>query len=86
MLKKRPARRVWALAFGHHEDHTRRHAYEPTREAAMAAFRQELAAFRQELAAGVTMAQRATTELTGDPVLRRDWHQSRRHRQKLEAG
>jgi hypothetical protein len=79
MMKKRPARRVWALAFGHHEDHTRRHAYEPTREAAMAAF-------RQELAAGVTMAQRATTELTGDPVLRRDWHQSRRHRQKLEAG
>jgi len=73
MLKKRPARRVWALAFGHHEDHTRRHGYEPTREAAMAAF-------RQELAAGVTMAQRATTELTGDPVLRRDWHQSRRHR------
>ena len=36
MLKKRPARRVWALAFGHHEDHTRSHGYEPTREAAMA--------------------------------------------------
>ena len=38
MLKKRPARRVWALAFGHHEDHTRRHGYEPTREAAMTVF------------------------------------------------
>jgi len=38
MLKKRPARRVWAPAFGHHEDHTRRHGYESTREAAMAAF------------------------------------------------
>jgi len=38
MLKKRPARRVWALAFGHHEDHTRRHGYEATRETAMAAF------------------------------------------------
>jgi len=49
MLKKRPARRVWALAFGHHEDHTRRHGYEPTREAAMAAFRQELAAGVEQL-------------------------------------
>ena len=38
MLKKRPARHVWALAFGHHEDHTRRHGYEPTREAAMTVF------------------------------------------------
>ena len=35
---------MWTLAFGHHEDRTPTHGYEPTREAAMAAFRQELAA------------------------------------------
>jgi hypothetical protein len=29
--------RLWTLAFGHHED-TPTHGYEPTREAAMAAF------------------------------------------------
>jgi hypothetical protein len=29
---------VWALAFGHHEDRSPTHGYEPTREAAMAAF------------------------------------------------
>jgi hypothetical protein len=29
---------MWTLVFGHHEDHTPSHAYEPTREAAMAAF------------------------------------------------
>jgi hypothetical protein len=28
----------WTLAFGHHEDRTPTHGYEPTREAAMAAF------------------------------------------------
>jgi hypothetical protein len=28
-----------ALVFGHHEDRTPTHGYEPTREAAMAAFR-----------------------------------------------
>jgi hypothetical protein len=36
-LKSGP-RRVWALSFGHREDHTPTHDYEPTREAAMAAF------------------------------------------------
>ena len=29
---------IWALAYGHHEDRTPKHGYEPTREAAMAAF------------------------------------------------
>jgi hypothetical protein len=29
---------MWTLAFGHHEDRTPTHSYEPTREAAMAAF------------------------------------------------
>ena len=29
------------LVFGHHEDRTPTHGYEPTREGAMAAFRQE---------------------------------------------
>jgi hypothetical protein len=29
---------LWTLAFGHHEDRTPAHDYEPTREAAMAAF------------------------------------------------
>jgi hypothetical protein len=29
---------MWTLVFGHHEDHTPSHAYEATREAAMAAF------------------------------------------------
>ena len=29
---------MWTLAFGHHEDRTLTHGYEPTREAAMAAF------------------------------------------------
>ena len=29
---------LWTLAFGHHEDRTPTHGYEPTREAAMAAF------------------------------------------------
>jgi hypothetical protein len=29
---------MWALAFGQHEDRTPTHGYEPTREAAMAAF------------------------------------------------
>jgi hypothetical protein len=28
---------MWTLAFGHHEDRTPTHGYEPTREAAMAA-------------------------------------------------
>ena len=27
---------LWTLAYGHHEDHTPTHGYEPTREAAMA--------------------------------------------------
>jgi hypothetical protein len=30
--------RMWTLAFGHHEDRTPTHGYEPTREAAMQAF------------------------------------------------
>jgi hypothetical protein len=29
---------MWTLAFGHHEDRTPTHGYEPTRKAAMAAF------------------------------------------------
>jgi hypothetical protein len=29
---------MWTLAIGHHEDRTPTHGYEPTREAAMAAF------------------------------------------------
>ena len=29
---------LWTVAFGHHEDRTPTHGYEPTREAAMAAF------------------------------------------------
>jgi hypothetical protein len=29
---------MWTLAFGHQEDRTPTHGYEPTREAAMAAF------------------------------------------------
>jgi hypothetical protein len=29
---------LWTLAYGHHEDRTPIHGYEPTREAAMAAF------------------------------------------------
>jgi len=29
---------LWTLAFGPHEDRTPTHGYEPTREAAMAAF------------------------------------------------
>jgi hypothetical protein len=29
---------MWPLAYGHHEDRTPTHGYEPTREAAMAAF------------------------------------------------
>jgi hypothetical protein len=29
---------AWTLAYGHHEDRTPTHGYEPTREAAMAAF------------------------------------------------
>ena len=29
---------MWTLAFGHHEDRIPTHGYEPTREAAMAAF------------------------------------------------
>jgi hypothetical protein len=29
---------LWTLAYGHHEDHTPTDGYEPTREAAMAAF------------------------------------------------
>jgi hypothetical protein len=35
---------LWALAFGHHEDGTPTHGYEPTREAAMTSLRQDLAA------------------------------------------
>jgi hypothetical protein len=40
-MKGRVTRRhavAWTLAFGHHEDRTPTHGYEPTREAAMAAF------------------------------------------------
>jgi hypothetical protein len=29
---------MWTLAYGYHEDRTPTHGYEPTREAAMAAF------------------------------------------------
>jgi hypothetical protein len=29
---------MWTLAFGYHDDRTPTHGYEPTREAAMAAF------------------------------------------------
>jgi hypothetical protein len=35
---------MWTLAFGQHEDRTPTHGYEPTREAAMAAFAKGLAA------------------------------------------
>jgi hypothetical protein len=34
---------MWTLAFGQHEDPTPTHGYEPTREAAMAAFAKSLA-------------------------------------------
>jgi hypothetical protein len=34
---------VWTLTYGYHEDRTPTHGYEPTREAAMQAVRQELA-------------------------------------------
>jgi hypothetical protein len=30
---------MWTLAYGQHEDRTPAHGYEPTREAAMAAFK-----------------------------------------------
>jgi hypothetical protein len=30
---------MWTLAFGHHEDRTPTHGYEPTREAAMVSVR-----------------------------------------------
>ena len=30
---------MWTLAYGYHEDRTPTHGYEPTREAAMAAFK-----------------------------------------------
>jgi hypothetical protein len=33
---------MWTLAFCHHEDRTPTHGYEPTREAAMAAFAKSL--------------------------------------------
>jgi hypothetical protein len=33
-----PVGSPWTLAFGHHEDRTPMHGYEPTREAAMAPF------------------------------------------------
>jgi hypothetical protein len=33
---------MWTLAFGHHEDRTPTHGYVATREAAMAAFCEEL--------------------------------------------
>jgi hypothetical protein len=36
--------RIWTLAFAYHEDGAPTHGYAATREAAMAAFRQELAA------------------------------------------
>jgi hypothetical protein len=36
--------RLWTLAYGHHKDRTPTHAYEATREAAMAAFAKCLAA------------------------------------------
>jgi hypothetical protein len=36
---------LWTLAYGHHEDRTPTHGYEPTREAAMAAFAES---WRQE--------------------------------------
>jgi hypothetical protein len=35
---------MWTLDFWHHEDRTPTHGYAATREAAMAALRQELAA------------------------------------------
>jgi hypothetical protein len=35
---------MWTLAFGYHDDRTPTHGYEPTREAAMQALREELAA------------------------------------------
>jgi hypothetical protein len=35
---------MWMLVFGHHEDRTPTHGYEPTREGAMAAFAKELPA------------------------------------------
>ena len=40
---------MWTLAVGHHEDRTPTHGHEPMREAAMAAFRQELAAGVEQL-------------------------------------
>jgi hypothetical protein len=33
-----PQDRQWTLAYGYHDDRTATHSYEPTREAAMAAF------------------------------------------------
>jgi hypothetical protein len=39
---------MWTLSYGEHEDRTPTHGYEPTREAAMQAFRQELASGGRE--------------------------------------
>ena len=38
---------MWTLAFGHHEDRTPTHGYEPTREAAMTAFATAFAAMHE---------------------------------------
>jgi hypothetical protein len=52
---------MWTLAFGHHEDRTPTHGYEATREAAMAAF-------RQELAAGVAWLRKNSGRRAGPPA------------------
>ena len=43
---------LWTLAYGHHEDRTPIYGYEPTREAAMAAFASCALASRTEKRAG----------------------------------
>jgi hypothetical protein len=52
---------LWTLAYGYHEDRTPTHGYEPTREAAMAAFAKS---WRREARAAIGVAvQRAAGTL-----------------------
>jgi hypothetical protein len=50
---------MWTLAFGHHEDRTPTHGYEPTREAAMAAFAKSWRGLRQAANSEMILIMRA---------------------------
>jgi len=72
---------MWTLAFGYHEDRTPTHGYEPTREAAMAAFARagDGSDLNDVRSWGVKRTSDETAACFGPPLLTRSGHRRDRN-------